>query len=346
MMTIVTKGGAGLRAHMNRRRFLSALGGIPVWTLVAEAQQPAIPVIGFLSSASPPPFARLVAAFREGLQAQGFSEGHNVSIEFRWADGRYDALPNLADQLVRRPVSLIAATGGVVSANAAIGATSSIPIVFVVGFDPVQLGLVSSLNQPGGNATGVTIFTTELATKRLELLHQLLPAIPTVGSQTVAILVNPRSVATEIEVSASRAAAQQLGFKLVRFDAINEGDVEAAFVSAVGEKTSALLVSADPFFTSRRVQLVRLAEQHALPTMYPLSAYVDAGGLMSYGTELPWAYQQAGDYAGRILKGAKPNELPVMQPTTFNLVINLKTANALGITVPTMVLARANKVVE
>lgn len=326
---------------MNRRSFLTAIGSTAAWPLVAQAQQPALPVVGFLSSASPRAFANLVAAFREGLQSQGFVHGRNVWIDYRWAEGHYSDLPALASDLVQRKVALIAATGGVVSARAAIKATTTIPIVFVVGFDPVKLGLVARMNEPGANATGVSIFTTELVTKRLELLTKLLPQM-----RTVAMLVNPGAVVTRIEVSETKEAAERLGLKLVMIEARSESDFEAAMASAVKQQAKALLISADPFFTSRRVRLVALAAQHALPTMYPLRIYVEAGGLVSYGTELPWAYHQIGVYAGRILKGAKPGELPVMLPSNFDLVINAKTARALGITVPPEIAVLANELKE
>jgi ABC-type uncharacterized transport system substrate-binding protein len=330
-----------VRTIVKRRSFLTALGGVAAWPFIAQAQQSALPVIGFLSSASPRAFANLTAAFRDGLQSQGLAHGRDVWIDHRWAEGHYDELPKLATEFVERKVALIAATGGVVSAQAAVKATTAIPIVFVVGFDPVQLGLVASLNKPGGNATGVSIFTTELASKRLQLLKDMFPAIA-----TVAILVNPESVATDIEVKDTTAAAEKMGLTVVTLEATNEKDLEPAFNMAVAKKAGSLLVSADPFFTSRRAQLIAFAARHSLPTMYPFSTYVESGGLMSYGTELPWAYYQAGAYAARILKGDKPMELPVVLPSNFELAINLKTATALGITVPPLVSALARKVLE
>jgi ABC-type uncharacterized transport system substrate-binding protein len=326
---------------MNRRSFLTALGGVAASPLLGRAQQTALPIIGFLNSGSPRGFAQLTTAYLEGLQTQGFVHGRDIGIDYRWAQGHYDDLPAMAADLIRHQVTLIAATGGVVSAQAAIAATSTIPIVFVIGFDPVKLGLVASLNNPGGNATGVSLFTTELAIKRLQLLHELLPE-----TGTVSILVNPGSVTTDIEVSETIAAAEKLGVKIVKIDATAEGDLDAAFALAVSEKANAVLVTADPFFMSLRAQLVTLSARYRLPTMYPLSAYAYAGGLVSYGTELEWAYRQAGDYSGRILKGAKATDLPVMLPTDFNLVINLRTAKALGITVSPLLLARAHKVLE
>jgi ABC-type uncharacterized transport system substrate-binding protein len=326
---------------MIRRAFLSVLGGAAVWPFGAHAQQPSTPVIGFLSSGSPRAFAGLVAAFQEGLGTLGYVHGRNVWIEYRWAEGHYDDLSKLAADLVQRRVNVIAATGGVVSAFAAKKATTEIPIVFVVGFDPVQLGLVKSFNAPGGNATGVNIFTTELAKKRLELLKNLLPDI-----DTIAFLVNPGAVVTKIEIGDARLAAEHFGLKFQLFEAASESDLEAAFRNAAQKRSIAILVSADPFFTTRRNHIVALAARYALATMYPLPAYVHSGGLVSYGTKLTWAYHQVGVYAGRILKGAKTNDLPVQMPTSFELVLNLKTAKALGITVPPELLVRADHVIE
>jgi ABC-type uncharacterized transport system substrate-binding protein len=328
---------------MRRRDFIRIIAGsaASAWPLTASAQKTALPVIGFLNSGSPRSFARLTAAYREGLQTQGLVHGRDIWIDYRWAEGHYADLPALAADLVRRGVAVITATGGTISAQAARAATSTIPIVFVVGFDPVQQGLVASLNKPGGNATGVSIFTTELATKRLELLHELLPAI-----HTVTILVNPGSAATAIEIGEINSAADKLALKLVTINAKSESDIDAAYASAVGHKAGAVLVSADPFFMSRRAQLVNLAARYTLPTMYPLSAYAIAGGLFSYGPELAWAYRQAGVYTGRILKGAKPTDLPIMLPTDFNLVINMKTAKTLGLSIPSALLARADEVIE
>ena len=275
------------------------------------------------------------------MQQQGFLHGNNVLLEYRWAEGRYEDLPKLAAELVQRRVSLIAATGGVVSAQAAKAATTSIPIVFIVGFDPVKLGLVESFNSPGGNATGVNIFTTELAIKRLELLKDLLPLI-----DNVAILVNPGAATTDIEIDESRQAAHHFDLKFRVFEAKTESDLETAFEQAAQNHTGALLVSADPFFTAQRNRIVALAGRLALPAMYPLPVYVDAGGLVSYGANLLWAYRQIGIYAGRILKGARPTELPVQLPTEFELALNLKAAKALNIIVPTSALVRASHVVE
>lgn len=344
-----------MRGIINRRSFLTVLGGATALPLVARAQGQSLPVIGFLSSASPLEFTHLTAAFSEGLQAEGFDNGRNVIVEMHWANGKYENLPALAAELARRKVTLITATGGVVSAQAATKATTTIPIVFVVGSDPVNMGLVASINKPGGNATGVSIITTELAEKRMQLLKEVVPAMQTPTSRvqvagaampTVALLVNPGSITTDSEIDQSRAAAGNLRLNFVTFNATDESELRLAFERAGRQGVSAMLISADSFFTSRRSQLVALAAQHTLPTMYPLSAYVEAGGLMSYGTELPWAYRQAGIYAGRILKGVKTSELPVMMPSVFDLVINTKTAKALGITVSPELLARANRVLE
>jgi putative ABC transport system substrate-binding protein len=324
---------------MKRRDFLAVLGGITVAPLAVQAQPIIAPVIGFLSSGSQDAFVPFVAAFRRGVEAQGFKYGQNVAVEYRWSDGRYENLIALADELARRPVALIAATGGVVSARAAMQATKSLPIVFVVGFDPERLGLVSSLRRPTGNATGVSIFTTELASKRLEVLRDLLPQVTKVG-----ILINPGSVTTEVEVEMTRTATEQIGLQVNAFEAGNAGEIDGAFSQAARQRVHALLVSADSLFTIRRKQIVALAARHGLPTMYPFRAYVEDGGLASYGAEVTWAYEQAGVYAGRILNGMKPTELPIVQPTIFNLTINLETMRGLGITLPADIAVRAEVV--
>jgi putative ABC transport system substrate-binding protein len=328
-----------------RRNFLALLASLALCPPAAHADQApdqaAMPVIGFLNSGSPAAFGNLVAAFRQGLGDQGYAEGSTLRIDYRWAQGRYTDLDGMAAELVRNRVSLIAATGGVVSAKAALKATTSIPVVFVVGFDPVGLGLVKSLNQPGGNATGVSIFTTELIAKRVELLYDLSP-----GISTVAILVNPKAVVTDIEIQETIAAIQRSGRKLLTLNANNESEIDAAFALAAEQKAGGLIVSADPYFTSRRAQIVALAARHAIPAIYPLRQYADAGGLVSYGPNLEHAYRDAGIYAGRILKGASPKTLPVALPTTFNLVINLKAAKAQGLKVSPLLLAIANDVIE
>jgi ABC-type uncharacterized transport system substrate-binding protein len=309
--------------------------------LRAGAQAPAVPVIGFLNTTSPGPLAPLTAAFHQGLNKAGFVEGRNLAVEYRWAEGRYDRLPAMAADLVRRRVAVIAATGGLVSAQAAKAATSTIPVLFVAGFDPVQEGLVASINRPRGNATGVSVYTAELGRKRLELLRQLVP-----GLTKIAMLVNPQSISTEIETNDLGEAARALGVELHVLAAATDNGIDNAFGEAANRGAGALIVSADSFFTSRRDQLVTLAARHALPASYPWSQYAEVGGLFSYGTNLTWAYEQIGGYSGRILKGAKPSDLPVQLPTTFDLVLNLKTARALGIDVPYHLLVMANKVIE
>ena len=326
---------------MRRRAFIAALGGAAAWPVVSRGQPAGMPVVGFLSTISPGAATQLVAAFHEGLKEQGYVEGRNIWIHYRWAEGRYDELESLAADLVQRKVLVIAATGGGPSARAARKATGDIPILFMSGFDPVQLGLVASLNRPGGNVTGVSVYTTELASKRLALLHELVPA-----AHRVAILVNPGSLATNIETRDVASAAQHLRLQLLTFNAVADSDIDTAFDSAAQQNVGAFVVSADPYFTSRRSQIIALAARHALPSIYPWRLYPESGGLISYGTELNWAYKQVGIYAGRILKGAKPADLPVQQPTTFDLVLNLKTAKALGLTVPHALLARANEVIE
>jgi putative ABC transport system substrate-binding protein len=300
-----------------------------------------MPVIGFLNSASPGPAAPLLAAFHRGLGKAGYVEGRNVAIEYRWAEGQYDRLRSLADDLVRRKVALIATTGGLVTAQAAKAATSTIPVLFIAGFDPVQEGLASSINRPGGNATGVGVYTTELGRKRLELLQELVPKVA-----TIAMLVNPDSISTKIERQDLEEAARNAGLQFLVAQARGESDLEQAFSDAIDRGAGALIVSADAFFTSRRVQIVALAARHALPASYPWSQYADAGGLMSYGPTLTWAYEQVGVYAGRILKGARPETLPVQLPTTFEMVINLKTAKSLGLSTPPFLAARADRVIE
>jgi putative ABC transport system substrate-binding protein len=326
---------------MRRRDFTAFLGAAAAYPLVASAQAPVMPLIGFLNSASPDPAAPLVAAFRRGLDRAGYVEGQNVAIEYRWADGQYDRLPALTEELIRRKVAVIAATGGLVTAQAAKAATSTIPVLFIAGFDPVKEGLVSSIGRPGGNATGVSVYTTELGAKRLEQLRELLP-----GVAKVAMLVNPQSISTEIEKKDLEAAAATVGIQLLVVEARSEINFEKAFSDAVDAGANALIVSADAFFTSRRGQLVALAARHLLPASYPWSQYADDGGLMSYGPTLTWAYEQIGVYAGRILKGAKPDALPVQLPTNFEMVINLKTAKSLGLSIPPFLIARTNRVIE
>ena len=330
---------------IGRREFIAALGGTAAWSLAARAQQPStLPVIGFLNSGSPGPsgpFRSFLDAFHQGLNEGGYVEGRNVDIEYRWAGGQFARLPELAADLVARRVSLIAATGGAVSARAAKGATSTIPILFIGGQDPVADGIVTSLNQPGGNATGVALRTLELMTKRLELLRELVP-----HAAAVALLVNPTDVTNELEAKDVEAMMRAIGGHMVLLKASAENDFEPSFASAARQQADALLVSANPFFTARRAQIVTLAARHDMPVAYPWREYVDAGGLMSYGPSIVGAYRQIGLYAGRILKGEKPSGLPVQMPSKFELIINLKVAQALRLTVPRIMLIRADEVIE
>jgi ABC-type uncharacterized transport system substrate-binding protein len=327
---------------MKRREFITLIGGAAAaWPLTARAQQPTMPVIGFLSGRSSAEAAYAVAAFHRGLREQGYVEGDNLAIEYRWADGAYDRLPTLAADLVRRRVAVIAATGGHLSGLAAKAATSSIPIVFNAGEDPVALGLVTSINRPGGNATGIYIFIAEMDTKRLELLRELVP-----NAALIAVLLNPtwirfKTVSKEI-AEVARAAGQRIDV----VEASNEHEIHGAFKRIARLRPQALLVGADPFFNARREQLVTLANHYAIPAVYELREFAVAGGLMSYGTSLTEAYRQVGVYTGRILKGEKTAELPVVQSSKFELVINLKTAKALGLEVPATLLARADEVIE
>jgi putative ABC transport system substrate-binding protein len=327
--------------NIGRRLFLSALGGATVaWPLAARAQQTA-PVIGFLNSLSAASMARPVAAFLEGLKENGFIENQNVTIDYLWAEGKYDRLPALAAELVRREVTVIAAIGGDPAALAAKAATSTIPIVFLVGRDPVTLGLVSSLNRPGGNATGVNLFITETEAKRIGLLHEMVPAATTLG-----VLMNPKTADAEAELVEVQAAARTLRQAIDVMNASDELGIEAAFTVFAQSKIGAVLVAADPFFNNRRDLIVALAARHAIPTIYPLRDFADSGGLISYGTSLTDAYRQVAIDVGRILKGEKAAEIPVVQPTKFEMVINLKTAKTLGLTVPNALLATADAVIE
>jgi putative tryptophan/tyrosine transport system substrate-binding protein len=324
-----------MELHIKRRELVVALGGA-AGSLIARAQ-PALPIIGFLSST----FAKFLKAFQQGLSEQSFVEARNVAIEYRWAEGHLNELDGLAAELVSKRVTLIAATGGVPSARAAQNATATIPIVFVGGFDPVKAGLVASFNKPSGNITGVTIVTTELATKRLGLLYDLDP-----GIRNAALLVNPGSVGASTEIENVVAAAKTTGRPIVVLKAGSEVEIDAALASATKEQVRGLIISADPFFMTRRAQILRLVATYRLPVVYPFREFVDDGGLMSYGPNLASGYRTVGIYAGRILKGAKPSELPIEAPTRFELVINLKTARALSVAVPEKLLATADETVE
>jgi len=325
---------------MRRRKFVTLLGIVAAWPAIARAQQERL-VIGYLSTLNEATGAPLLSAFRRGLAETGFVEGQNVTIEYRWAEGQYERLPAMAAELVRRPVSLILAQAPPAALSAK-NATASIPIVFVVGLDPVGSGLVSDMNKPGGNATGMTLISTVLGQKRIEMVRDLAPKASVVG-----LLINPVSPDSVYEIRSVQAGAQALGLKLVIFNASTPAEIEAAFDRIAELRPDALLVGTDPFFVSQgRDTIVARAGRAKIPTIYPFREYAAAGGLMSYGANIANSYRQAGIYAGKILKGASPAELPVMQPTTFDLVINLKTAATMNIDIPATLHARSNEVVE
>jgi putative ABC transport system substrate-binding protein len=327
---------------MNRRELITVLGGAAVaWPLAARAQRPAIPVIGFLNTQSPNGYADRLDGFRQGLKEIGFVEGENVAIEYRWAQGQVERLPSLAAELVDRKVAVLAvlATPNLVSIAKA--ATTTIPVVFLVGDDPVRLGLVTSLARPTGNLTGVNLFNNEITTKQLNLLHELVPT----GAR-VAVLVNPTSGNAERTATDAEAAARAMGVRVQVHKASSVGEIDAAFAAFADTKPDALCVTGDAFFNTRRTQLVQLASYHHLPTGYPSRANPDVGGLMSYGANVTEAYRQAGVYVGRILRGAKPSDLPVIQSSKFELVINQQNARMLGLTVPDRLLAIADEVIE
>jgi putative ABC transport system substrate-binding protein len=326
---------------MKRREFMAILGGAAAWPLTVRAQQRASLLIGYLSGGAPGAFAPSLAAFRQGLKEAGFVEGQNVAIEYRWAEGQYDRLPALAADLVGRKVDLIAASGGDLAARAAKSATSTIPIVFTSGDDPVVAGLVASLARPGGNLTGVNLLVVELHAKRLELITELLPQ-----TRAVALLVNPNSPQTERVVGAMQEAARVKALQLHVLKAADESEIATAFASLIQLQAGALVQQADPFFVNRRDQLALLAARYAVPAIYEGRQFAEAGGLMSYGTNSAEMYRQLGVYSGRILKGEKPADLPVMQPTKFQLVVNLKAAKVIGLKVPESFLLRADEVID
>jgi len=331
---------------MNRREFITLIGGAAAapsmfWPRLASAEQATMPVIGFLSSRSPAESSHLVAAFRAGLQAGGYVEGQNVAIEYRWAEGQYDRLPALAADLVRRGVAVLATTGGEPSALAAKAATSTIPIVFTVGGDPVKIGLVASLNRPGGNATGVSLLTTVPEAKRLGLLYELVPNAALIG-----VLINPSYHGAEAQSREVQDAARAIDRRIEIATAGNDRQLEAAFGTLVQQHADALLVGADPFFGTRRDRIIALAVQFKLPAMYQFRDYPVAGGLMSYGINITDGYRQVGVYTGQVLKGAKPADLPIHQSIKFEFIINLKSAKALGLQIPDKLIALADEVIE
>jgi putative tryptophan/tyrosine transport system substrate-binding protein len=327
---------------MKRRAFISLLGGATAWPLAARAQQPAMPVIGFLHGTSPETNMDRLRGFHRGLKDTGYVEGENVTIVYRWAENQIDRLPELAADLVRRQVAVIAAVGGAASVLAAKAATTTIPIVFNINEDPVGLGLVASLARPGGNLTGINFLSGELVAKRLELLHELVPA-----ATRLAVLVSPVTATnTETTLRSVQSAARAIGLQVQVLNASTSREIEAAFATFARERPDILFVAGDPLFLSRRVQLVNLASRHAIPATYSTRDFAEAGGLMSYGTNLTDVYRQVGIYAGRILKGAKPADLPVVQATKFELVINAQTARMLDLTVPDKLLATADEVIE
>jgi putative tryptophan/tyrosine transport system substrate-binding protein len=326
---------------MRRREFITLIGGAAAtWPLAARAQTPK-PVIGFMSGRAPEESADLVAAFRQGLTDSGFVDGQNVTIEFRWADGDYDRLPGLAAELVSRKVAVLVGVGGDVSAVAAAKATKTIPVVFGMGGDPVKAGIVASFNRPGGNVTGYTIWTNEMESKRLGLLRELVPGIPMIG-----VLVNPRFPPTVWELDDLERAAKGVGQQLFMARANDDPELDAALASLVQQRVGAFLVTASPFFDTRRNRIINFAAQNRLPAIYHFREYALAGGLISYGPNIAESYKNAGVYVGRILKGEKPADLPVLQPNKYDFVINLQTAKTLGLTVPPTLLAEAGEVIE
>jgi len=329
-----------MASHIGRRKFLATLGGAAAWPLAARAQQAAVPVIGFLYGASPDPVARRLRAFRQGLKDSGYVEGENVAIEYRWAESQFDRLPEMVADLIRRQVTVIAALN-TVAAVAAKAASTTIPIVFSSGEDPVRLGLVASLARPGGNATGINNFIGEVTAKRLGLLHELVPTANRVG-----VLVNPADVLTETALRDVQPAARAIGLQIQVVNASTSGEIDAAFAAFVREQVDALFIGPGGVFSNRRVHIANQAMRHGIPATYSQREFPEIGGLMSYGTNLTDSWRQVGIYAGRVLKGAKPADLPVVQSTKLELVINAQTARLLGLTIPPGVLAIADEVIE
>ena len=326
---------------MRRREFIALFGGAAAWPLAARGQQSGMPVVGYLEAGLPEALAHRLAAFRKGLSETGYVEGQNVAIEYRWAQDQYDRLPELAADLVRRRVAVIATPGSAQGSLAAQAATTTIPIVFSTGVDPVKVGLVASLNRPGGNVTGVSSMTGELGAKQLGLLHELLP-----GATRFAVLANPNNAMTEAVIKDLHTAALAIGVQIDVFNAGTNRDIDTVFASLVQKRIDALLVSPDPLFSNRRGQLVTLATYHRIPAIYFSREFAEVGGLMSYGTSQTDIFHQVGIYVGRILKGEKPADMPILRATRFELVINLQTAKTLGLTIPPGVLAIADEVIE
>ena len=329
---------------MRRRDFITLLGGAAVaWPLAARAQQPSVPVIGFMSARSPEDSVSVLQAFHKGLREEGgFADGENVKVEYRWARGNYGLLPALASEFVERRVNVLVAVGGDASARAAKAATSAIPIVFTISGDPVEAGLVESINRPGGNATGCIVFSTgELDAKRLDLMREIVP-----GGSVIGVLVNPKYPPARNQGHALEAAATKIGRAIFIVEASDDAELEAAFAALLQKRVGGFVVASDPFFDSRRARLIAFAAKNRLPGIYQFRDYAVDGGLISYGPSFTETYRQVGIYAGRILKGAKPSDMPIMQPTKYDLVINLKTANALGLSIPDRLLATADEVIE
>ena len=327
---------------MRRREFISLIGGAAAaWPFAARAQQRAMPVVGFLGTTSPDLFAKPLRAFREGVSETGYVEGRNVTIEYRWAQGEIDRLPELAAELIRRGVTVIATPGSALAALAAKSATATIPVVFMTGLDPVQIGLVTSLNRPGGNVTGVGGMNVELGAKQLGLLNELRP-----GAVPVAVFINPGSPQNERVMTELQSAATAIGRQLEIVTVRTNRDINTAFTDAVQKRAGALLITGDQLFTGRIVQLATLAARHSMPAIYTIREFAEAGGLMSYGSNFADLYRQTGNYTGRVLKGEKPADLPIMQATKFEFLINLQTAEALGLEIPPTLLARADEVIE